>query len=131
MPAWLVWTQTSIRNFMSPLITSAGNWSTFKFPYKLSLHSIPGYLFFKHFAPSLVYGNTEIKVKTNMIRPLLFNSLFCGTPCQTEIHISRKPSPVFELATWYDVIYLLTAIVLKHGGSSTVHIYTKQYTEHT
>jgi len=29
----------------------------------------------------------------------------------------------------YDVIYLLTAIELPPGGSSTVHIYTKQYTE--
>jgi len=27
------------------------------------------------------------------------------------------------------MIYLLTAIGMKHGGSSTVHIYTKQYTE--
>jgi len=39
---------------------------------------------------------------------------------------------------WYDTIYLLTAIALSPGGSSTVHIYTltihrttqnKQYTE--
>jgi hypothetical protein len=29
----------------------------------------------------------------------------------------------------YDMIYLLTAIGLSPGGSSTVHIYTKQYTE--
>jgi hypothetical protein len=28
-----------------------------------------------------------------------------------------------------DMIYLLTAIELPPGGSSTVHIYTKQYTE--
>jgi hypothetical protein len=28
------------------------------------------------------------------------------------------------------MIYLLTAIGLTPGGSSTVHIYTKQYTEH-
>ena len=27
------------------------------------------------------------------------------------------------------LIYLLTAIGLTHGGSSTVHIYTKQYIE--
>jgi len=26
---------------------------------------------------------------------------------------------------WYDIIYLLTAIVLTPGGSSTVHIYTQ------
>jgi len=26
---------------------------------------------------------------------------------------------------WYDMIYLLTAIGLKPGGSSTVHIYTQ------
>jgi hypothetical protein len=30
---------------------------------------------------------------------------------------------------WYDMIYLLTAVGLTPGGSSTVHIYTKQYTE--
>jgi len=27
--------------------------------------------------------------------------------------------------TWYDMIYLLTAIGLTPGGSSTVHIYTQ------
>jgi hypothetical protein len=26
---------------------------------------------------------------------------------------------------WYDMIYLVTTIGLKHGGSSTVHIYTQ------
>jgi hypothetical protein len=26
---------------------------------------------------------------------------------------------------WYDMIYLLTAVGLTHGGSSTVHIYTQ------
>jgi len=29
----------------------------------------------------------------------------------------------------YDTIYLLTAMVLTAGGSSTVHIYTQQYIE--
>ena len=30
-----------------------------------------------------------------------------------------------SLRNWYDMIYLLTAIGLSHGGSSTVHIYTQ------
>jgi len=30
-----------------------------------------------------------------------------------------------EVAVIFDVIYLLTAIGLTHGGSSTVHIYTQ------
>ena len=29
----------------------------------------------------------------------------------------------------HDMIYLLTAVGLTPGGSSTVHIYTQQYTE--
>jgi hypothetical protein len=40
MPPWLVRTQTSTVTFISPLITSAGNWLAFKFPYKFSLHSL-------------------------------------------------------------------------------------------
>jgi hypothetical protein len=35
----------------------------------------------------------------------------------------QENEPVHE--TWYDMIYLLTAIELTPGGSSTVHIYTQ------
>jgi hypothetical protein len=38
MPPWLVWTQTSTVTSMSQLMTSVGNWTTFKFPYKFSSH---------------------------------------------------------------------------------------------
>jgi hypothetical protein len=35
------------------------------------------------------------------------------------------PLANWELLKWYDMIYLLTAIGLPPGGSSTVHIYTQ------
>jgi len=36
---------------------------------------------------------------------------------------------IYIYDAWYDTIYLLTAIGLISGGSSTVHIYIQQYTE--
>jgi len=44
-----------------------------------------------------------------------------------ELHLSRRVILILIL------IYLLTAIGLKHGGNSTVHIYTQTIhrTEHT
>jgi len=36
-------------------------------------------------------------------------------------HVSGNIMPII----WYDMIYLLTAIGLSPGGSSTVHIYTQ------
>jgi len=54
---------------------------------------------------------------------ILFLSPFlCDMSLQITVHLQV----IYDI---YDMIYLLTAIGLTPGGVSTVHTYTKQYSE--
>jgi hypothetical protein len=74
-------------------------------------------------SPSLYSEMLLLAVKTPNVCKI-FTSCQCQS-FQLSFIDASTPLPILIHVIGYDMIYLLTAIGLTPGGSSTVHIYTK------
>jgi len=79
----------------------------------------------------LVTASNTVQINFTLSHILSPNATFCDSENKlykemrlSSIHCSRLSTKYSDI--WYDIKYLLTAIGLPLGGSSTVHIYTQK-----
>jgi hypothetical protein len=92
-------------------------------PLLLTATSVHCMLSLRNYATRVSPCRGSIHFKYNIFHICALHGYFNIRPSSTQLH--RKYRVHINYIKQYDVIYLLTAIGLTPGGSSTVHIYTQ------